>query len=275
MILKNQVLRVEVNSLGAELKSIQYKNTEYLWQGDARYWERSSPILFPIVGRLLDNEYILNDKTYYLNQHGFARDKDFRMIEFNKHSITYMLVEDRETLSMYPYKFKLYVGYKLIDNRIEVSWKVVNTDNIIMHFQIGGHPAFNFIQGSILEINKKTNKFEMESTPYIQDVTPDLDISEIEIDNTTFGQGALIYDGLDEVVLKDDTKSVKINCEEFPFFGIWSKVYRGVNSPFICLEPWHGITDTAFHDKELINKKGIKVLEPQEEFTAKYIIEVN
>ena len=78
-ILENDYLIIETNKSGAELTRIFSKkqNREILWNGDPKYWGRHSPILFPIVGRLKDNETIIEDKVYNITQHGFARDMDF------------------------------------------------------------------------------------------------------------------------------------------------------------------------------------------------------
>jgi galactose mutarotase-like enzyme len=56
--IENKLLTVAINDIGAELISIVSKNdnTEYLWQKDEKVWGRQAPILFPIVGRLKDNE---------------------------------------------------------------------------------------------------------------------------------------------------------------------------------------------------------------------------
>ena len=52
--IKNDQLTLEISSLGAELQSIKDANgNEYLWDGDEKYWNRHSPILFHIVCRLL------------------------------------------------------------------------------------------------------------------------------------------------------------------------------------------------------------------------------
>ena len=51
--IKNDQLTLEISSLGAELQSIKDANgNEYLWDGDAKYWGKRSPLLFPIVGGL-------------------------------------------------------------------------------------------------------------------------------------------------------------------------------------------------------------------------------
>ena len=47
--LDNYYLHVGFNSMGGALSSIKDKDgTEYLWQGDARYWSGQAPVLFPI-----------------------------------------------------------------------------------------------------------------------------------------------------------------------------------------------------------------------------------
>lgn len=77
--IQNEKVMVSISDKGAELQSVRLKedNTEYLWQGDSTYWGRRAPILFPIVGRLVDNTYYVDGKPYSLTQHGFARDLYF------------------------------------------------------------------------------------------------------------------------------------------------------------------------------------------------------
>ena len=258
MIIKNNLLTVEISSFGAELKSIIKDDIEYLWQGDPKYWKRSSPVLFPIVGRLLDDEYIYNNKTYKLTQHGFARDCEFMLVKKTNKEGIYLLKENNEILKKYPFKFNLSIGYKLVGNKIVVSWTVENTNTFPMYFQIGGHPAFNFLNNAIIEINKKTNFYELRDSPYIKNIIKDYEVGSISIDNETFINNALIYDNIDQVTLKDNRKAVTIECNNFPYLGIWTNIVNNMNAPFICLEPWHGIADFDNHNKNLIDKVGIK-----------------
>ena len=59
-ILENENLQVTINHFGAELSGIVKKETgvEYMWNADERFWKRSSPVLFPIVGGLKNKEFI-------------------------------------------------------------------------------------------------------------------------------------------------------------------------------------------------------------------------
>ena len=51
-IIKNNVLTAKINSFGAELISVQNNltKTEFIWQGNKKYWNGHSPILFPFCG---------------------------------------------------------------------------------------------------------------------------------------------------------------------------------------------------------------------------------
>lgn len=70
----NNSLTIQVSPHGAELSSIVANATgkEYLWQADPTFWKRHSPVLFPIVGSLWNNEYRHNGKTYKLSQQRFC-----------------------------------------------------------------------------------------------------------------------------------------------------------------------------------------------------------
>ena len=64
--IENNELCVQVRDHGAELRSIKEREdeTEYLWNGDPTWWRYSSPVLFPIVGKLKGNKYRVGGKTY-------------------------------------------------------------------------------------------------------------------------------------------------------------------------------------------------------------------
>ncbi len=125
-ILENEDLIIESKSSGAELTRIYSKkyNKEVLWNGDKKYWGRQSPILFPIVGRLKENETLIEDKIYNINQHGFARDMDFDLISIDKKSITYKLTSDEKSREIYPYNFNLFISYTIIDEKVKITWRV-------------------------------------------------------------------------------------------------------------------------------------------------------
>ncbi|HTF81975.1 MAG TPA: aldose 1-epimerase family protein, partial [Cytophagales bacterium] len=144
-IIENEYLKVVVSELGAELQSIINKknNKEYLWQGSKEIWPRKAPVLFPIVGKVFNDTYYHEGKSYKLTQHGFARDEAFDMLMSGSQQLTFLLTENATTLEKYPFPFNLYIGYTLDGPKIKVLYEVQNTGETDMYFSIGGHPGFN------------------------------------------------------------------------------------------------------------------------------------
>ena len=81
--IENDILRVEINDIGAELYSIKDKadGFEYLWQGDPQYWSGRAYNLFPICGRITEGRYTYKGDSYDICLHGFARDAAFSCVE--------------------------------------------------------------------------------------------------------------------------------------------------------------------------------------------------
>ena len=148
-------LKIQVSNRGAELTSIKFNNKEMLHDG-RKYWDRTSPVLFPMVGRLRDNKTIINDKTYEIPQHGFAKDMKFELIQDTDNAKVYMTKSNEETLKMYPFKFELYIAYIIDKDKLTVKYKVINKDAKDMVFGIGGHPGFK------LDLKQEEYYFELE-----------------------------------------------------------------------------------------------------------------
>jgi len=287
-ILENSNLLIEVNEHGAQLNKLFSKkhNLDFLWSGDSTYWGKKSPILFPIVGRLKDDETIIDDKIYNMNQHGFARDCTFKLIKGNKNSLTYSLTANEETRTRFPYNFQLLISYELNDNSVKVFWNVKNIDSKIMYFSIGAHPAFNvpFKKEEKLEdyylafkTKKDVEKYIFE-IPYIKEKNKVKAPEYIFIKPEIFNNDALVYNGVDEVTLKskDNDMALKVSFKDFPFVGIWSPFYKETNTiaPFVCIEPWYGIADLKDSTKVFKHKLGVNKIEVGEEFNASYEITI-
>lgn len=98
---------------GAELISLRKNDTEYIWNGDPKYWNRHAPVLFPFVGQVWNKQYRYQGIKYPMGQHGFARDMDFERTKQSKDSISFLLCESRKTIAKYPFRFELEIRYTL------------------------------------------------------------------------------------------------------------------------------------------------------------------
>ena len=153
------MLKIKSKKQGAELTSILKDGNEMLFDGKT-FWNRQSPILFPIVGQIKDGKTQIEGKIYEMSQHGFARDMEFEEIEENH----YVLKYNEQTLEKYPYKFELHVIYKIVGDALQVTYEVKNIDDKKIYFGIGGHPAFkcDYSTGDyeiVFEQNEKNIEF--------------------------------------------------------------------------------------------------------------------
>ncbi|EAD9018407.1 aldose 1-epimerase family protein [Listeria monocytogenes] len=286
--LENEVLLVEMKTAGAELTRIFHKDTglEYLWNADSKFWGRHSPVLFPTVGRLVDDTYLVDGKQYYLGQHGFARDRAFQVIEQTENSVRFELDADEDSLAIYPYKFKLSIIYTIEKNTVAVSYEVENTDNKRIYFSIGAHPAFHLpltdgttFEDYYLDFGTEENleTLCLEGPYRSGEIKKIIDepARYLPLSYDLFKNDALIFEALKqkEMTIKSDKTPhfVKVSFPEFPFVGVWT---AKPGTPFLCIEPWYGIADGAGESVELRDKAGIEHLEPEAVFASEYEITV-
>lgn len=286
--LKNDVIAILIDSHGGELKSLKKSDTgtEYMWCGDAKYWGRTSPVLFPFVGGLKNKEYKAKGKTYSMTQHGFARDMEFTLFSRTEDEIWFELNSNEDTLEKYPYEFTLKSGYRILGNQTEVLWQVENPGKEALPFSIGGHPAFNC---PIEEGTKQSEYFvdfgdvdEVVSSRIGGNglVTGCMDVygltdGKLALTENLFDHDALVIENNQTktaaLCKKDGTPYLKVIMEA-PLFGVWSP--PGKNAPFVCIEPWYGRCDSEYFDGTLEEREWGNVIAPGEIWKASYVIEV-
>ena len=269
--LENDKLCVQVRSYGAELRSIKERadETEYLWDGNPQWWKYSSPVLFPIVGKLQDGKYRVNGKEFELPGHGFGRISEYQLVERRQDYIEFALKWSEESLASYPWKFQLNVAYALKDKTVEVIWKVQNLDDKEMVYSIGAHTAFRcpLVQGEefsdyYLKFNQEEDNINMPLNSKGQFLKAQgethLQGQQLDLNYEMFAGDALAYKGLKSDVVticshKSD-KKVSMEAKVFPFWGFWTPAQGG--APFLCLEPWQGHADYEGYDGEFAEREG-------------------
>jgi len=286
IVIENDWLKVEISNNGAEVRKVKHKKKglDYMWTGDKAYWGRVSPVLFPIVGRLKEDRYQLDGKTYEMSQHGFLRDVIFEVDEQTPTDVSFSFESGGRYIHVYPYDFKAIIRYILNGDTLVVRWEIINENKEEMYFSIGAHPAFRIplLENEIIEdyslhfiaaANKNVMKYEIKDS-LIHEKGIANDLSMIQLTDSLFTHDALIYSNIDQITLESNKSNhgVEVMFEEFPFVGVWSKYMDtdGKMAPFVCIEPWYGIADTYNTTGNLKKKFGINKLKPAESFQAKY-----
>lgn len=286
--LKNEYLKVTIQSEGAEITSVQStEGLEYMWSGDKKYWGRHAPVLFPIVGKVVDNTYTYitcetESKEYALSQHGFARDSIFDVAFQDEKSIVFVLNSNESTKERYPFDFQLKIIYQLDERTIKLTYEVENTGKEEMYFSIGGHPAFNcpLLEGETLEdyyiefeVKEKAKKLLITPDVYLSGDTETYEAKRIDLSHDFFKDGVTILTELasDLVTLKStkNNHSITMARKELPFLGLWSPEQ---GAPFVCIEPWVGHTDYIASSKVLSEKKDFVALARGKQFNCSYDI---
>jgi galactose mutarotase-like enzyme len=133
-----------IRAQGAELRSLRDpQGPEYIWQAGPA-WPRCAPVLFLIVGRLMDDRLRHGGQTYRLTQHGFARERAFDWLDRRVDACRLTLVDAAETRAMYPFAFRLELDYAVADGELAMTFTVANTGAEALPASFGAHPGFNW-----------------------------------------------------------------------------------------------------------------------------------
>lgn len=260
-------MTIKVASLGAELKSLKKNDHpfEWMWQGLPRWWGRTSPVLFPVVGKSSENRLMAGGKEFPMPQHGFARDQEFALAQKNADSLVYVLKSSPETQHYYPFDFVLTITYTLSDYTLKVTYEVENTGKDTAYFQIGAHPGFNL---PVAQLDRYTLRFETEENSprhllqegqFSGKTAPALQHSAtLPLSKQLFEQDAIVLKDLvsRKVKLEDAHSSFQLEMEfeDFPYLGIWTKKDC---EEFICLEPWYGCADPVGFAGDISEKESV------------------
>lgn len=286
--LTNGQYQVAIETLGAEVQSFKdtKTNIEYMWQADPAHWGRHAPILFPIVGTLKDNQYQVNDETFTLPRHGFARDQEFQLIAQEEQSVRLRLVDTEQTRLIYPFAFQLDVVYTLKEGQLDVAYHVHNPANDTLYFSIGAHPAFNVplepelaFEDYFLVAEPLKSRTQLPLAHDLIDTkhkTLGQTNTAIDLTHELFQEDALIFEtkGKTAFSIRSDRSEhgVTLSYQDLPYFGVWSTAPQA--SDFVCLEPWAGIADTVETTGVFSEKLGIQKLAPESGFSMIYHIHV-
>lgn len=279
---KYKNIEITINSRGAEQESLIANGKEYMRDRD-EFWNRKAPVLFPIVGKLRDLKTHINGELFSMGQHGFARDKEFELVEEDNSSLTFQLKWDEETLKMYPFKFILLIKYSIQEDKVFVDIRIKNDDDKTILFNIGGHPGFRLPMENGLKFSDYSieyEKVESFNAPTVSsNGTLDFnntieykDIKVIDLNYKYFEIDAIVAPHLKSrsCTLTHEGKGIKFDFYGFNSLAFWTRP----NAPFICLEPWLGYADRSDSDFEFAHKDDIVNLETGKEFSVGYSVQL-
>jgi len=265
--LENGRLKCEINSFGAELMSLYDKEAghEYIWNGDPEVWKNRAPWLFPFIGKLNNNEYRLNGKSYEMPSHGFANKSEFVIERIDKSKCALCLPATSETMANFPWRFRLWITFELTDEALIAKARVTNEDNKEMYFSLGGHPGLMATPGDRLVFNKgerlSVRRLDAATHTLLPGEKGAFD-GEIPLSGSLFTNDAMIFEApeSDKITLvRQNGKNISVEYGSVTWMGIWSRGREDLR--YVCVEPWYGVDDDFGFDGEVSEKTGIEKLE--------------
>lgn len=284
--IQNERLSLTVDTLGAQMMSLRSADgVEYLWQGDPAYWEDRAPVLFPFIGRLTNNSYRYNGKTYPMGIHGFAAESEFSLVEQGDGRLVLKMDSTIATLTRYPFDFSLQITYALQGDTVQVTYQVRNLSDETMPFGIGGHPGFNVpllpderFEDYELEFSGACQPDRVGFTPAVylsgQDTAYPLDEGRrLPLRHALFNEDAVILKNMArEVTLRSKVsgRGVCVSYPHMPYLGIWH--WPNTDAPYVCIEPWSSLPSRQDVVEEFTCKSDLIQLPPNKTYKNTWTI---
>lgn len=276
--LKNERLTLEVALLGAEMRKLTLDGKDILWCGDPALWEGVAPVLFPICGSVKNDAYTLDGNTYEMPQHGFAQYERFEVTEKGQDFVTLRLKSTPATREKYPFDFRFFVTYRLVDTKVDITYKAENCSKEEMLFSMGSHEGYACPEGLsaydlVFEQSETLHNWLLDG-PLLSGKTMEMLQNEtaLSLKDEYFEMDTLVFKGIQsrQVTLKNRLtgKAVTVKFPQAENLLIWSIP----GAPYVCIEPWLGIPGFADGSSDLREKPGMSTVKAGESFTYTHSI---
>ncbi len=185
------------------------------------------PVLFPFAGKLADETLALTGTK--MKQHGFGRNRAWRVVDQRASSVRMALAADAETRAQYPYEFVAEQTVMIVPRGIQIELAIVAGDQPVP-VSPGWHPYFGCAAADKSAVTGDVAGF-----------TPDRLGDDREFDfgvvapPTGRARFAIPQVGALELCFSPEMRHLQF----------WSQPGK----PFICLEPFFGPAGTINTDR--------------------------
>ncbi|MBB3995566.1 galactose mutarotase-like enzyme [Sulfitobacter undariae] len=269
--LRSNALSLAVAPLGAEMQYLRTNaGDDLLWHGDGTYWTGRAPVLFPIVGRAVDDTVAVGAHSSTMAQHGFARRSVFTPEEHTDTMCRHVLKDTAESRDAYPFAFALRITHRLDGATLHVTAEVTNEDSQPMPFGFGFHPAFcwplSHTQGAAHHVTLAAGgspdmrglddgllRPDPVSGPFVE--------GDLEIKEDLFTKGALVFPNATDALRYGPRNGPALAFEfhNLPDLALW----RPTGAPFLCVEPWHGTASYVGDGPQIAQRPNSITLAPK------------
>lgn len=251
----NEKLKLTVDPLGAQMMALTGAGgTEYLWDGNEKYWPNRAPVLFPFIARLTRGSYKLGGRVYPMGIHGFAAQQVFEVEQQTESAVTLVLRDNDATREQYPFAFAFRVRYALEGNRLHVIYGLENLSQRAMPYAWGGHPGFRVPLEAGEEFSDYMLEFSQPCRPdrvgfteqvYLNGHDEEYPLEDgirIRLQHSLFDEDAIILKNMAREITLRSAKSgdrIRVTYPDMPYLGIWHM--PKTDAGYVCIEPWSSL----------------------------------
>ena len=269
----SEKLAARVSPFGAELVGLTHRDHgQLLWQADPIWWGRSSPILFPAIGRSAGDRTRVGTASYPMPLHGFAHSMEFAVVESGPDRCVLRLGDSPATRRHYPFAFELDLAYRLGDENLSVEATLRNPGGFVLPASFGFHPGLRWPLSE--DVVKEAHVLFFDADDRL-DVCRARDgfilpgSSPLELQDGVLPLTERLFDDGAMVLTSPRSRRIRFAAPEAPFaidvgfrnlpsLGLWMKPGAG----FLCIEPWAGHADPVGFDGDIFDKPGTVVVAP-------------
>ena len=219
-------------------------------------------------------------------KHGFVKKREWNVETQTEDAVTFSYCPNKEELEFFPFPCKVIVAYRLEGRKLIADFRVENSGDHTMYFQMGGHPGFVLddfaedmkisgflrLEGNPQSLLRATEQGCTEAQRY---PVPFNEEGLVPLCMETFANEALILDNHQisaATLLRNDKTPVARVESSAPVWLFWAP--QGVHAPFVCAEPWYGLCDPIGFEGPVEDRPFINALEAGKTWEGGYTVEV-
>ena len=201
------------------------------------------------------------------------------LVQCQENTVVLELTDTPETLSVWPYKFRLLSTFTLEGDTVHHTLTVENHDESDMPFGIGYHPAFRLPFDENHTFLDYELRFDSVESPICLATEGGLiskehyrlgnNIRSIAVDEHLFDNDSHCMTGLFSRTLglyeKNTGRGVVCSIRSFPYVLIWSKPGE---PKFICIEPWNSLPSPIDGGTDWNEKPAAAILAPGDDWST-------
>jgi galactose mutarotase-like enzyme len=271
ILLQSEEAEATIALRGAEPRRWRVAGQDLLWQEDPHWWPKTSPVLFPVVGRVRGGVVRVGGTTYPMPLHGFAAASGFRVAEQSASQVRLVLSDDEASRRNFPFGFTLSVTYALQGRSLSARFQVSNPGPLPLPYALGLHPGFAWSPEDAAAEAHAIN-FAQPERPEVPEITTGgfftkrnrpvpLRGCHLPLSPALFAAEALCFLQARSEALRFSNGargSIDVLQEGFPHLALWSRP----GAPFLCIESWTGYGDPEDFAGELQEKPSMLLLPP-------------